>query len=64
MKPGDIRMIFIDPHNCESPVDQARLIKLKQDCGKLQLWTVEYLNEEGHYYDVLIKKEREEMKML
>ena len=58
-KPGDICMIFASPLNCEKPIDQARLLKLIRDCGKLEQWSIEYLNDEGQFYEALIKKEED-----
>jgi len=56
-KPDDIVMIFGSPIKLEHPIDQARLIKYIRDCGKLEEWTVEYLNDESQFYNVLIKKD-------
>ena len=56
-KPGDIRMIFGNPAKLEHPIDQAKLIKKKRDTPLLEEWSVEYLNEPEHTYNVLIRKD-------
>ena len=56
MKPGDIVMIFGNPIRLEHPNGQARLIQKLTDNGKLEQWQVEYLDDEGHFYNALIKK--------
>ena len=56
-KPGDIIMIFGSPLRCEVPISQAKLIKFIRDLGKLEEWEVEYLDQEGHFYTALIKKQ-------
>jgi hypothetical protein len=56
MKKGDIVMIFGNPLKCEFPIDQARLIELITDGNELQKWKVEFLNDEGHFYNRFIKK--------
>lgn len=56
MKPGDIVMIFGSPIKLEHPNGQARLIQKLTDNGKLEQWQVEYLDDEGHFYNALIKK--------
>ena len=61
-RPGDIQTIFGNPAKLEHPIDQARLIKCVRDCVTLEQWTVEYLNDEGHTYNVLIKKNNGENK--
>lgn len=55
--PGDIVMIFGSPVKREHPIDQARLIRKLSENGKLEQWSIEYLNDEGHFYEALIKKE-------
>ncbi len=55
MKPGDIVMIFLNPIKMTGPIDQARLVKRIRKFTCLEYWEVEYLNEEGHLYRVLIK---------
>jgi len=62
MKAGDIRMIFGNPAKLEHPIDQAKLIKCISDCVNLEEWVVEYLNDEGQFYNVLIKKDNGENK--
>jgi len=59
-KIGDIRMVYGNPAKLEHPIDQARLIKHMNDCVKLEEWMVEYLNEEGQFYNVLIRKDNGE----
>ena len=55
MKPNDIVQIFANPMECKVPVGQARLISLKRDYTKLQLWKIEYLDQPDFYYYALIK---------
>jgi len=57
MKPGDIVTIFGNPIKLEHPVGEAKLIKPISRENKLEQWEVEYLNDEGHTYMVLIKKD-------
>jgi len=61
-KIGDIRMVYGNPAKLEHPIDKARLIKHMNDCVKLEEWMVEYLNEEGQFYNVLIRKDNGESK--
>jgi hypothetical protein len=56
-KPGDIVMIFASPLKCEQPIDPARLIKKLSETDNLEQWQVEYTNDEGLFYNVLIKKD-------
>lgn len=58
-KVGDIRMIFGNPVKCEHLIDKAKLIKKISDSGVCEQWVIEYLNEEGHEYVALIKKQNE-----
>jgi len=56
-KPDDIVMVFGNPVKCETPVGQCRLIKKRRDIRTiLEEWNVEFLDNEGHFYDALIKK--------
>jgi len=55
MKEGDIVMIFVDPIDMEFPVGEARLVKCQEGHGICEMWTVEYLHQPGHLYNVLIK---------
>jgi hypothetical protein len=60
MKSGDIVTIFGNPIKLEYPVGQARLVKKSSDCNKSQIveqWEVEYMDDEGHTYPALIKKD-------
>jgi len=59
MKPNDIVTIFGNPAKSTNPIDQARLIKKISDVGEFERWYIEYLNDEGHKYDALIKKQNE-----
>ena len=64
MKPGDIVQTFGNPVKCETPIGMARLIrKLNEQGTLLENWQVEYLNDEGHYYNCLIKKTDGENKL-
>ena len=56
LKIGDIVMVFGNPFKCEHPIDQARLIEKLTESTNLEQWRVEYLNDEGLFYNVLIKK--------
>ena len=55
-KPGDIIMAFGNPITLEVPIGQVRLIKKLTETEKLEQWSVEYLDDEGHFYNTLIKK--------
>jgi len=55
MKPGDIVMVFANPIKIEHPIDQAKLIERIWKFSSLEYWKVEYLNDTGHYYKVLIR---------
>jgi len=56
-KPGDIVMVYGNPIKCTNPIDMARLVKfIRNHSNLLEEWMVEYLNEEGHLYEALIKK--------
>jgi hypothetical protein len=56
-KPGDIVMVFGNPVKCTNPIDMARLVKfIGNHSSILEEWMVEYLDDEGHLYDALIKK--------
>ncbi len=59
-KPGDVMMIFGNPVKCENPIGLARLKKLLLENGQTEEWVVEYLDDEEHYYNALIKKENGE----
>ena len=56
-KPGDIIMIFGNPIKCTHPIDQARLVRKLTETNSLEQWLVEYVNDEGQFYEALIKKE-------
>jgi hypothetical protein len=55
MKPTDIVQIFSNPSSCTLPEGLARLIHMKKDYGKLQLWKVEFLDQPDFTYYRLIK---------
>jgi hypothetical protein len=56
MIPGDIVQTFGDPVRLKTPMGQARLIKKLGDINKnIENWQVEYLDDEGHFYNCLIK---------
>jgi len=56
-KPGDIVMTFGNPIKCTYPIGQAKLIKKIGDHQHmLENWSVEYLDDEGHFYNTLIRK--------
>ena len=58
MKQGDIVMVFGDPINLKYPIGQAKLIRKISDCNDyVQQWNVEFLDDEGHTYPALIKKD-------
>lgn len=60
MKKDDIMMVFGNPVKMKYPIGQAKLIKKISDCNESQVveyWEVEYLNDEGHTYPALIKKD-------
>jgi len=56
-KPGDIVMGFGDPKNSRRPLGQVRLNKHLQSLANLELWFVEYLDHEGHFYELWLKKQ-------
>jgi nuclear transport factor 2 (NTF2) superfamily protein len=59
-KKNDIVTIFGNPVKLEYPIGQARLVKKLSDCDESTIaeqWEVEYLDDEGHTYPALIKKE-------
>ena len=60
MKENDIVTVFGDPIHLKHPIDQARLVKKISDQGDLEHWYVEYINDEGHKYDALIKKDEKQ----
>ena len=63
MKPNDIVMVFGNPIKCTHPIGQAKLIKKIEDHGNLlEGWKVEYLDDQGHFYNTLIKKTNGESK--
>jgi hypothetical protein len=63
MKEGDIVMLFGNPITNTHPIGQAKLVTKLSDYGKsLENWKVEYLDDEGHFYNCLIKKEDGESK--
>jgi hypothetical protein len=56
-KPGDIEMIFGNPVKCTTPVGLARLNQHIRDVSDhVEQWLVEYLDQEGHFYEALLKK--------
>ena len=57
MKEGDIVMVFGQPIKLTHPIGQARLVKKIKDQGSIELWHVEYTNDEGHTYEAFIKKD-------
>jgi len=59
MKPGDIRQMFGVPEECQTPIGQARLVRKLGEKDNLEIWIVEYLDDEGHFYSCHIKKEEE-----
>ncbi|HQF50817.1 MAG TPA: hypothetical protein PK588_08630 [Paludibacteraceae bacterium] len=56
-KPGDIEMIFGNPAKLTNPIGQARLIKKLADYPGFEEWSVEFLDSEGHCYNVMLKCE-------
>ena len=56
MKPGDIIQTFADPLRCKNPLGQVRLVRCLQERPVLDLWIVEPLDQEGHYYERFIKR--------
>lgn len=56
-RPGDIEMIFGDPKNNKYPIGQARLVEfIRNHNSHFELWFVEFLNDEGHFYEHLLKR--------
>jgi hypothetical protein len=63
MKKGDIVMVFGNPIKLQQPIGQARLIKKLPSTNLnsvLEQWQIEYLDDEGHVYEALIKKTKDE----
>jgi len=56
MKPGDIIFYYGNPNNSNEKGEQARLVEKLKDHGKFEEWTVEFIDQPDHYYNVLIKK--------
>jgi hypothetical protein len=56
MKAGDIVTIYVDPFKCRVPAGEAKLLKLIEDKGAAEYWTVEYVDNKW-IENVLIKKE-------
>ena len=58
MKPGDVVMVYIDPHQCTTEAGQATLIeKVEEYPSGMELWWVTYLNRPVAQEKVLIKKQ-------
>jgi hypothetical protein len=57
-KPGDIVVVFGNPLKSERRVGQAKLIQKLSESTNLEQWSVEYLNNEGYFYNALIKKQK------
>jgi len=56
-RPNDIVMAFGNPIKCLVPTGQCKLIKKIRDVSTvLEEWSVEYVDDEDHFYDLLIKK--------
>jgi hypothetical protein len=57
-RPGDIVQTFGNPTKCETPLGMTRLVKRIDDDNHptLENWQVEYLDDEGHFYNCLIKR--------
>ena len=57
MLPGQIVATYGDPINKKTSLGIARLIKKLNNHGKvLENWQVEFLDDEGHYRNCLIRK--------
>ena len=57
-KPGDIVMIYADPLYLQHPIGQARLKMFLRDVNQLvEEWEVEYLDDEGMFYNAHIRRE-------
>ena len=62
-KIDDIVQTFGNPAKSTHPIGQAKLIKkLEYQGDLLENWRVEYLDDEGHTYNCLIKKTNGESK--
>lgn len=56
-KPGDIEMIFGNPIKSKDKCGLARLdTYIGNTSENIEQWLVEYLNQEGHYYEAFLKK--------
>jgi hypothetical protein len=62
MEIGQVVATYGDPVHQKTSLGVARLIKKLGDQGKvLENWQVEYLDDEGHYRNCLIKKPESEL---
>jgi len=57
MKINDVVEIYGNPHTQVYPLGKARLIQLIEDCMSLELWEVEFVDQPGRHFNVLIKKQ-------
>ena len=58
MKPADIVMIFGNPKDSTNPIGLARLHRFISKEGDFEYWSVEYLDDEEHFYNALIKTQK------
>ena len=58
-KPGDIEMVFAHAMESRVPVRQAKLIKKVKDWEGLEEWSVEFIDDEGSIYKVMLKSEKQ-----
>jgi hypothetical protein len=55
MKQGDIVTIFGNPLGLKNPVGQARLVNPIQKFSSIELWEVEFTDQEGMLFKKLIR---------
>jgi hypothetical protein len=55
MKQGDIVTIFGNPLGLKNPVGQARLVNPIQKFTSIELWEVEFTDQEGMLFKKLIR---------
>jgi hypothetical protein len=56
MTKDDIVTIFSNPITLKFPEGQARLVNKVQELTTLEIWEVEFLDQEGKLYRRLIRK--------
>jgi len=55
--PGDLEMIFCNPITNTGQIGMARLIQKLAEDEHTELWEIEFLDDEGHFYQQKLKKQ-------